>query len=114
MFSITRRGVWPAVGAAVLVAAPALAQQAAPPSYTAVEGDPANPATFRWYLTDTTATAVTVAQGATVTFTNPASAVRPHNVHFTDDAKPACRLSTSDTGSTDPMPAQPALNWTGT
>jgi plastocyanin len=114
MFSITRRGVWPAVAAAVLIAAPALAQEAAPPSYTAMEGDPADPATYRWYLTETTATDVTIAQGATVTFTNPASALRRHNVHFADDAKPACRLSTSDTASTDPMPAQPARNWTGT
>ena len=38
----------------------------------------------------------------------------PHNVDFTDEVKPACRLSGSDTASTGPMPPTPTPNWSGT
>src|SRR3954449_5120663 len=117
MFSCRRGKVWLAA-AAVLVAVPALAHgQGSPPasaSYTASDSATASRDTFRWYLIGTTQTDVTIVTGATVSFSNPASAVRAHNVDFTDAVKPQCQLSTSDTRCSCPIPSSPARNWSGT
>src|SRR3954462_1771005 len=117
MFSSRRGKVWVAA-AAVLGTVPALAtgKAAPPPSATSTASDSATASrdTFRWYLIGTTRSDVTILAGATVSFSNPASAARAHNVDFTDAVKPQCQLSTSDTPSTGPMPASPARNWSGT
>src|SRR3954452_19843040 len=116
MFSSRRGKVWLAA-AAVVVAVPALAHgQGSPPasaSYTASDSATASRDTFRWYLIGTTQTDVTILAGATVSFSNPASAARAHNADFTDAVKPQCQLSTTDTPGTGPMPASPARNWSG-
>jgi plastocyanin len=117
MFSSSRGMVWVAAAAAVSITVPALAQgqgAPSPASYTASDSATASRDTFRWYVTGTTATDVTVAEGGTVSFSSPTAAVRPHNVDFTDTVKPGCQLSTSDTASTAPMPPAPAREWSGT
>jgi len=65
-------------------------------------------------VTGGTQTDATILPGGTVSFSNPAGAVRPHNVDFTGDVKPQCRLDTSETTSTGPMPAAAARAWSGT
>ena len=108
MFSRSRGMVWLAV-AAVVITVPALAQGQGSPStasYTAFDTGGSG-ATFRWYVTDTTATDVTIAERGTVTFSSRHANI-PHNVDFTDEVKPECQLSRSDTASTGPMPPPPA------
>jgi len=100
---------------ALLLAVPAPAQNQANPdtaSYTAF--DPAG-AVFRWYVTGTTTSEVTIAAHGTVTFNNPASTSRAHNVDFVSDQKPQCKLSTDTAASTAPMPPTPTGGqWSGT
>src|SRR4051812_22395542 len=118
MFSSRRGKIWLAAAAVVAVAAPAFAPAQGSPSssasYTAVDSAPASRDTYRWYLTGTTQTDVTILAGGTVSFENPPSAARAHNVDFTDAVKPKCRLSTSDTSSTSAMPPIAGRNWSGT
>ena len=114
MFSRSRGMVWLAV-AAVVITVPALAQGQGSPStasYTAFDTGGGGP-TFRWYVTDTTATDVAIAERGTVTFSSPNANI-PHNVDFTDAVKPECQLSGSDTASTGPMPPTPMPGWSGT
>src|ERR1700754_3259818 len=113
MFS-SHRGVVLAAAAAVLVAVPAGALGQGPASYTASDSATANPDTFRWFVSGTTGTDAAITAGGTVTFSSPTSAVRSHNVDFTDAVKPTCQLSTGGAPSTAPMPAMPAREWSGT
>ena len=117
MFSSSRGKVGLAA-VVVLVTVPALAHgQGSPPStasYSASDSATASRDTYRWYVTGTTQTDVTIVAGGTVSFTNPPSAARPHNVDFTDAVKPQCRLSSSDTATAGPMPPSAARNWSGT
>jgi plastocyanin len=118
MFSSTRGMVsLVAVGAVLITAFPALALSQDDPdaaSYTAFDSA-ASGAMFRWYVSGTTATDVTIAERGTVTFTNPSAASRSHNVDFVSDTKPQCKLSTDTEASTGPMPPAPvAGEWTGT
>jgi plastocyanin len=102
---------------AMLLAIPALAQSQGnqdSASYTAFDSA-ASGAMFRWYVSGATTTDVTVAQHATVSFTNPSSTSRAHNVDFVSDQKPQCKLSTDNAASTAPMPPTPtAGQWSGT
>ena len=115
MWSSSRRMVGFTVVGALLLAVPAPAQNQANPdtaSYTAF--DPAG-AVFRWYVTGTTTSEVMIAAHGTVTFNNPASASRAHNVDFVSDQKPQCKLSTDTAASTAPMPPTPTGGqWSGT
>jgi len=115
MWSSSRRMVGFTVVGALLLAVPAPAQNQANPdtaSYTAF--DPAG-AVFRWYVTGTTTSEVTIAAHGTVTFNNPASTSRAHNVDFVSDQKPQCKLSTDTAASTAPMPPTPTGGqWSGT
>ena len=118
MFSSTRGMVWVAgAGAMVVAAFPALALSQGDPdtaSYTAFD-TAASGAMFRWYISGTTSTDVTIAQRGTVTFTNPSASSRAHNVDFVSDKKPRCKLSTDTEASTAPMPPTPvAGEWSGT
>src|SRR3954449_10422732 len=87
MFSSSRGKVC-VVAVVVLVTVPALAHgQGSPPStasFTASDSATASRDTYRWYVTGTTQTDVSIVAGGTVSFSNPATAARPHNVDFTD------------------------------
>src|SRR3954447_20167171 len=113
----SRSMVWLAGVGSMLLAIPALAQSQGNPdtaSYTSFDSA-ATGAMFRWYVTGTTTTDVTIAQHGTVTFTNPSSTSRAHNVDFVSDQKPQCKLSTDNAASTAPMPPKPtAGQWSGT
>jgi len=106
-----------AVVGALLLAVPALAQNPANPdpvSYTAFD-TPASGAVFRWYVTGTTTTDVTIAAHGTVRFNNPEITSRAHNVDFVSDQKPQCKLEMDTAASTAPMPPTPtAGKWSGT
>jgi plastocyanin len=107
-----------AVAGALLLAVPALAQDQANPetaSYTSFDPATATPDMFRWYLADTTTTDVTIAAHGTVSFSNPTSASKSHNVDFVGDQKPQCKLSMDTAASTAPIPAKPTPGqWSGT
>jgi plastocyanin len=109
--------VWLAGVGAMLLAIPALAQSQGNPdtaSYTAFDSA-ATGDMFRWYVTGTTTTDVTIAQHGSVSFTNPSSTSRAHNVDFVSGQKPQCKLSTDNAASTAPMPPTPtAGQWSGT
>ena len=95
MGSTSRSMVGFAVVGALLLAVPALAQNPANPdpvSYTAFD-TPASGALFRWYVTSTTTTDVTIAAHGTVSFNNPEITSRAHNVDFVSDQKPQCKLA---------------------
>ena len=117
MGSTSRSMVGFAVVGALLLAVPALAQNPANPdpvSYTAFD-TPASGALFRWYVTSTTTTDVTIAAHGTVRFNNPEITSRAHNVDFVSDQKPQCKLDTDTAASTAPMPPTPtAGKWSGT
>lgn len=101
----------------MLLAIPALAQSQGNQdnaSYTAFDSA-ASGAMFRWYVSGSTTTDVTIAQHGIVSFTNPSSTSRAHNVDFVSDQKPQCKLSTDNAASTAPMPPTPtAGQWSGT
>jgi plastocyanin len=113
----SRSMVWLAGVGSMLLAIPALAQSQGNPdtaSYTSFDSA-ATGAMFRWYVTGTTTTDVTIAQHGTVTFTNPSSTSRAHNIDFVSDQKPQCKLSTETATSTAPMPPKAtAGQWSGT
>ena len=117
MGSTSRSMVGFAVVGALLLAVPALAQNPANPdpvSYTAFD-TPASGAVFRWYVTGTTTTDVTIAAHGTVRFNNPEITSRAHNVDFVSDQKPQCKLEMDTAASTAPMPPTPtAGKWSGT
>src|SRR3954453_16941802 len=113
----SRSMVWLAGVGAILLVIPALAQSQGNPdtaSYASFDSA-ATGAMFRWYVTGTTTTDVTIAQHGTVTFTSPSSTSRAHNIDFVSDQKPQCKLSTENAASTAPMPPKAtAGQWTGT
>ena len=117
MWSSSRSMVWLAGAGAMLLAIPALAQSQGNPDtarYTSFDSA-ASGAMFRWYVTGTTTTDVTIAQHGTVTFTNPSSTSRAHNIDFVSDQKPQCKLSTDTAASTAAMPpTATAGQWSGT
>jgi plastocyanin len=100
-----------AAGAAVAVAVPEIAPGDGPPSsasFTAVD--------FAWNVTGSTAHAVTIATGGTVTFGYP-SGRSAHNADFSGGSAPTSCTQTagSNTGATPPLPATPkAAGWSGT
>src|SRR3954447_20167172 len=97
----SRSMVWLAGVGSMLLAIPALAQSQGNPdtaSYTSFDSA-ATGAMFRWYVTGTTTTDITIAQHGTVTFTNPSSTSRAHNVDFASNQKPQCKLSTDTAAS---------------
>ena len=98
-------------GAALALAVPALAPGDAPPSsasFTAVDS--------AWNVSGSSAHAVTIAAGGTVTFGYP-SGTSAHNADFAGGLAPASCTQTagSSAGATPPLPAKPkAAGWSGT
>jgi plastocyanin len=109
------------IGAAIAVIPGIARSESSPPataSFTASDtggGGYYSEEHHSWYVTGSTATQVTVAQGATVTFSYPTGKSR-HNVDFSAGAAPSACTQTagSSSGATPPLPHEPTTQgWSG-
>jgi hypothetical protein len=111
-----RRGACLAIAAGAMALSPGVAHGQAPASAEYASSDnSASSGGYRWLRTDGAGTDAVIAQGGTVTFSVPGTAVRPHNVSFPmPPADPSCVLDGATTPSL-PMPSPAgARGWRGT